>query len=328
MIEYRPMELHTHTIHSDGDFTPETLLEAARDFGCAGIALTDHNTDAGMQQVTQALQARTVPVVPGIEWTTYFGHMLVLGCDTYVDWRFAVPDTIDRYIAEVVQADGVVGIAHPFSMGGVLYTGGFWEFHVLDWDKVSYIEVWSKGDNDGRIENERALAWWTELLNAGHHLALTSGRDWHRPDARPRLCAVTYLGLEDGEITADTVKAALRAGRSYVTYGPALDVRVAQDGKTFGLGDTVHTGAVELTVAVDEIDRREHWQAWDVQPHSVRLVATGEPHDEQPYTGAPVVLTKPLPSGWCRVELRGGHKGAAGADALLAMTSPIYVVPR
>ena len=38
MIRYRPFELHTHTVHSDGDFTPAALVQAAHDFGCAGIA--------------------------------------------------------------------------------------------------------------------------------------------------------------------------------------------------------------------------------------------------------------------------------------------------
>lgn len=325
MIVYRPMELHTHTMHSDGDFTPETLLEAAQDFGYAGIALTDHNTDAGLQACTSALQERTVPVVPGIEWTTYFGHMLVLGCDSYVDWRFAVPETIDRYIAQVVQANGVAGIAHPFSMGGVLYTGGFWEFQVHDWSKVSYIEVWSKGENDERIENERALAWWTELLNNGNRLALTSGRDWHRPDACPRLCAVTYVGLADGKITADTVKDALRAGRTYVTYGPALDVQAVQGGQLYGLGDTLHTGQAAITVAVDETARREHWAVWDVCPHTVQLVCNGEVLAEQPYTGVPVTFVKTLPFGWCRIELRGRCKNSVRKNALLAMSSPLYV---
>src|SRR5699024_9293641 len=123
-----------------------------------------------------------------IEWTTYYGHMLVIGCQRYVDWRFAKPDTIDDYIADVVASDGVVGIAHPFSMGGVLYTGGFWEFQVQNWERVSYVEVWSKGENDTRVENERALAWWTGMLNQGHRLALTAGRDWHQPDEKPCLC--------------------------------------------------------------------------------------------------------------------------------------------
>ena len=54
MIRYRPFELHTHTVHSDGDFTSAALVQAAHDFGCAGIALTDHNTDAGMQEIYEA----------------------------------------------------------------------------------------------------------------------------------------------------------------------------------------------------------------------------------------------------------------------------------
>ena len=62
MIRYRPFELHTHTVHSDGDFTPAALVQAAHDFGCAGIALTDHNTDAGMQEIYEAARDSLLPV--------------------------------------------------------------------------------------------------------------------------------------------------------------------------------------------------------------------------------------------------------------------------
>ena len=325
MIRYRPFELHTHTVHSDGDFTPAALVQAAHDFGCAGIALTDHNTDAGMQEIYEAARDSLLPVIPGIEWTTYYGHMLVIACQRYVDWRFAKPDTIDDYIADVVASDGVVGIAHPFSMGGVLYTGGFWEFQVQNWERVSYVEVWSKGENDTRVENERALAWWTGMLNQGHRLALTAGRDWHRPDEKPRLCALTYLGLLDGEITPDMVKDALRRGRTFVTFGPTVAVEVRQDGRCFGLGDTLQAGHTQMTVSVDETARKSCWQQWEIRPEAVRLTANGTMVREEPYTGQPICFAFEAEEGWMRIELLGSHQGGQGNRELLAMTSPIYV---
>ena len=396
MIRYIPVELHCHTLHSDGDFTPAALMEAARDFGCGAIALTDHNTASGMQEITPKLQARLLPVVPGIEWTTFYGHMLVLGARRYVDWRFARPETIDRFTAQINEADGVVGIAHPFSMGGVLYTGGFWEFQVRDWSKISYIEVWHVGENDERLENARALAWWKSLLNEGHRLAAVSGRDWHRPDAAPRLCAVTYVGIETGEdapaavpneitspvaapaggtdshaavpargidspaavpagktaasptITPEQIKAALRAGRTFITFGPTIRLEVrplsgqnapaahglcpaASSSPTgsdsvFSIGDTVPAGSVQITVYVDENARRSHWAAYALQIRAVRLVTGKGTLAELPYTpDAPVCWQGTLSDGWLCAELRGSHRGAAGDDTLLGMTSAIYV---
>lgn len=91
-MSYLPCELHCHTIHSDGDFTVSELQKAAVDDHLAIIALTDHNTFSGWDE----LDDNIIPAIRGIEWTTYFGHMLVLGANDFVDWRDAQPDNIDE----------------------------------------------------------------------------------------------------------------------------------------------------------------------------------------------------------------------------------------
>ena len=70
MIWY-PVELHTHTEHSDGDFTVSSLVHAATQRGFAAVALTDHNTASGMQEFLRAAGRAGIIGVPGIEWTTY-----------------------------------------------------------------------------------------------------------------------------------------------------------------------------------------------------------------------------------------------------------------
>ena len=113
MIRYRPFELHTHTVHSDGDFTPAALVQAAHDFGCAGIALTDHNTDAGMQEIYEAARDSLLPVIPGIEWTTYYGHMLVIGCQGFVGipiCNFFVRKYCNGIIAGTIQMGETVEV--------------------------------------------------------------------------------------------------------------------------------------------------------------------------------------------------------------------------
>ena len=162
-------------------------------------------------------------------------------------------------------------------------------------------------------------------LNQGHRLALTAGRDWHRPDEKPRLCALTYLGLLDGEITPDMVKDALRRGRTFVTFGPTVAVEVRQDGRCFGLGDTLQAGHTQMTVSVDETARKSCWQQWEIRPEAVRLTANGTMVREEPYTGQPICFAFEAEEGWMRIELLGSHQGGQGNRELLAMTSPIYV---
>ena len=119
-MSYLPCELHCHTVHSDGGFQVNELPQETKKDHLALIALTEHNTFSGYQELDDSI----IPTIKGIEWTTYYGHMLVLGAKEYVDWRDAVPDNIDEKIRAVKAAGGVVGIAHPYQLGSPVCTGG------------------------------------------------------------------------------------------------------------------------------------------------------------------------------------------------------------
>ena len=62
-------DLHTHSVFSDGTYTPtEIVAEAARlDLI---VALTDHNTTAGLTEFKDAARKLGVTAVPGIEFST------------------------------------------------------------------------------------------------------------------------------------------------------------------------------------------------------------------------------------------------------------------
>lgn len=324
MIVYEPFELHCHTVHSDGDFTVEELMRAAVNFGLKGIALTDHNTMSGWEEAS-VLTDKYLYTVPGIEWTTYYGHMLVLGAEKYVDWRFVKPDTIDSSLRQIHDCSGVIGIAHPFSMGGPLYTGGHWEFHVRAWEYVNYIEVWHKGRNETRTENRRAVEWYDGLLNAGKHLGCTAGRDWHRPDPEEYLCALTYVGLQDDIFDTAHVREALRMGRTYLTFGPCIDLRVQQGDGMYGIGDTVQEGKAFVHVRTGLIARREIYGKYHLDLQTVRIIQNGIPVREQPWEDVLCIPIR-LKPGWLRLEIAGTYEGSAGEETLV-MTSPVYVNP-
>ena len=63
-------DLHTHTTFSDGTLTPTELVELARQEGVSAIALTDHNSVAGLPEFMAAGEKSTVRTVPGIEFST------------------------------------------------------------------------------------------------------------------------------------------------------------------------------------------------------------------------------------------------------------------
>ena len=64
------IDLHTHTVYSDGTFTPRELLELARERGLDVVAVTDHDTTNGLMEAAAAGQDLGVKVVPGVEFST------------------------------------------------------------------------------------------------------------------------------------------------------------------------------------------------------------------------------------------------------------------
>lgn len=65
------IDLHTHTIHSDGALTPTQLVEKAAEAGIAAIAVSDHENTAGIEEAKEVGKKLAVEVVPAVEITSY-----------------------------------------------------------------------------------------------------------------------------------------------------------------------------------------------------------------------------------------------------------------
>ena len=63
-------DLHVHTFHSDGLFSPEEVVARAERAGLIAVAITDHDTLSGC--VLAQAMARAVEIVAGVEITTEF----------------------------------------------------------------------------------------------------------------------------------------------------------------------------------------------------------------------------------------------------------------
>jgi predicted metal-dependent phosphoesterase TrpH len=64
------IDLHTHTVYSDGTFTPAELMSLARERGLQALAVTDHDTMNGLAEAETAAAADGVELVPGVEFST------------------------------------------------------------------------------------------------------------------------------------------------------------------------------------------------------------------------------------------------------------------
>ena len=61
-------DYHLHTTASDGRKSPEAMVQQAVDAGLCQMAVTDHDTVAGVVPAARAAAGR-IPLVPGIEFT-------------------------------------------------------------------------------------------------------------------------------------------------------------------------------------------------------------------------------------------------------------------
>jgi len=68
----RRADLHVHTTASDGEYTPSQVVALARQAELCAVAVTDHDTLAGIGEA-QASAERTIEFVPGVEISTAFG---------------------------------------------------------------------------------------------------------------------------------------------------------------------------------------------------------------------------------------------------------------
>src|SRR5215207_11398200 len=101
------VDLHSHSTASDGSQSPTALVAAAKAAGLAAIALTDHDTMAGVAEASAAGVTLGVRVVPGVELSATDAdrevHLLGLHIDRPAALEEALRTFRDSRIARAQQ---------------------------------------------------------------------------------------------------------------------------------------------------------------------------------------------------------------------------------
>ena len=78
-------DLHCHSTCSDGDLSPVALIALAAEREITHLALTDHDTLAGLDEARAAADEKGVSLINGIElsctWRGQLLHIVGLGVD-------------------------------------------------------------------------------------------------------------------------------------------------------------------------------------------------------------------------------------------------------
>ena len=67
-------DLHLHTVHSDGAFTPYEIVQRAHEAGLAAIAIADHDNLSAIDEAIEWGAHLGVQVVPGVELSATMGE--------------------------------------------------------------------------------------------------------------------------------------------------------------------------------------------------------------------------------------------------------------
>ena len=211
-------QLHSHTTNSDGDATPQGLVDHYARAGFDVLAITDHwhATSHEHNRVTVIASSELSARVPEQELEE--AEVLAIGVGVLPERRehFA---TVEDCAAWVRQQGGVPFLAHP-------YWSGLSTHHVLDAPSLAGIEVYNGGSE---LANGNGLSdeLWDLVSHAGRACTGVATDDCHYP-GHDSLLAWTMVRAESRDQTA--VLEALNTGRFYGTSGAVLhDVRVGPD---------------------------------------------------------------------------------------------------
>ena len=107
---FSTFDLHTHSWYSDGHYSPSELVDRAKAQGIRVLALTDHDTTAGIREARDACQTSSIRLIPGVEvsvtWEKKTIHVIGLGID---------PD--EEHLQSTLSAMGLIRESRAEEMG-------------------------------------------------------------------------------------------------------------------------------------------------------------------------------------------------------------------
>lgn len=181
---------------------------------------------------------------------------------------------------------------------------------------IDAVEMTSWGDLYGGI-NPYSISDWYRYLNCGYFVPAVAGTDKMSADT-PIGAIRTYARIEEGRpFDYRAWKDAVRAGRTFVTYGPLLEFCV--EGRQPGGRIRMKRGGGEVAV---------HWEAASttVPMSRVELVVNGEVRESiavKPWAAEGDLTLRTDRSIWAALLVRGHYPGKP--EIIVAHSSPVEI---
>jgi predicted metal-dependent phosphoesterase TrpH len=198
------IDLHMHTTASDGRCTPEDLVQRCWDKGLRTIAVTDHDTMAGVAPTQRAAEARGMTCLPGIEITSVHG-----GKDVHMLAYFLPPETPG--LQPMLEAQRRQRVERALEIAARLEQLG------APVDKEAMIEA-AAGSGKSLARPQIAQA----LIAAGHVASVPEAFDRYLGEDSPAY--VPHTGVPPAEVVALVVRGGGIPSLAHPGYRPKDEI--------------------------------------------------------------------------------------------------------
>lgn len=189
--------MHMHTIASDGDWTPQQLVDHLAERNFRVIAVCDHDTMRSVDEVIERAEPRGMIVVPGVEVTTEWDnrqwHLLVYNVDLELPRSERFRNLLQRQ-DENLRAAAERAIELVENRGHKLQSLD----EVVDGRPLLPVHVLRTLIKDGHATN--LMTAHRLVINAGETLKVDSPLDETVAAAKEAggVCIVAHPGRDDG----------------------------------------------------------------------------------------------------------------------------------
>ncbi|MBD3184516.1 hypothetical protein GF312_19690 [Candidatus Poribacteria bacterium] len=183
--------------------------------------------------------------------------------------------------------------------------------------RIDGVEMTSWGNLYGGID-PYSLSDWYRYLNCGYFVAAVGGTD--KMSSTTAVGTVrTYAHIKDGEFTYNAWKEAVRAGKTFATYGPLMEFTV--EGQNMG-------SKMELSSSGGTINAEWKLATVTIPMTKVELVVNGETKevvelDSEKREASGSFSVKVDKSSWIALRVRGAYSDKH--EMIAAHSSPVMV---
>lgn len=301
-------DLHLHTVHSDGQRTPEEVVTGAVAAGLDFVVSTEHNTSSASGVWGAVLNTDRLLVIDGEEVTTRGGHFVAAGLrpGQWIDWRYRAADgALPRFLRQIHQVGGVAIAAHPYCP----FVGCAWSF---DYARMDGIEVWN---GPWTLDDEHAVRLWAERLATGDFLPAVGNSDAHR---EPQVIGHPQTVVYAGSLARHAILAGVRGGRSYLAESSAVSLQLGASGRHHqaGIGEQLRVRRGEPVTVAASVTGASGCQLRMLTGAGVVAETSGDSIEFRTRGGEHPFV---------RVEVRRPVPTGTTPDTMVALSNPVFL---